>query len=567
MESSKIKMKKIKILLSSEWSKLGTGYGNINKALGNFFIKNKDFETIELASYCFDDNLERFSSDWTVVPAGPNRSNKQLMDQYNSNFYNQFGAYRGDSVIAEWKPDVIIDFRDYWYVTHISYSPLRKYFNFLYVPTIDARPLRPEWIDQLARTDVLNSYTYFGKETIEKECGLKHSAVTPPGVEDDYFELYEKFKGTNKEVFRKKYGLPEKAFILSFVSRNQRRKLFPDVIYCIDELLRNIKEDIPIYVHFHTSYPEKPEGSWELPLYLARVSRPERFLFTYLCDKCKYVFVRTFADGICNCPNCNGSAQMPSPGTGFVDRCSLKEIMYAADVGLLVSIGEGLGMSGPEHKALGNPLLCTEFSAMEEQGYTNDGKQPRYDFQNGDMPYLGGQCVKMGYLWIEPESGQFRAYIDRQDFINKVKNWYNLSKNKEQWAKLQSEAYRCADTTYRWKKTLDTLTEQIYKLGSVQERYLEPAHILPEDQIMNNIRRLPPDKMIDYWYSIINQYMIISPSILAKVKSDIANLATYGYTTLGKSQITIRNMDEAFNFMQAHIQKINAAEQMRTNNV
>ncbi len=554
---------KLKVLLASEWSGLGTGYGNIYKAMGEAFVK-EGFNVTEYASYCFKDNLNRFASDWPVIPAGPDRSNKEEMARYNSNFNFQFGGLYFNDVIASVKPDIVIDWRDPWYSTFIACSPARKYFNFIYIPTIDSRPARPDWIEQFAKADVLNSYTYFGKETIEKECGLKHHAVTAPGVENSFFEMYEKFRGQNKETFRKKFGLPEKSFILSFVSRNQRRKLFGDVIYCIDELIRNTKEEIPIYVHFHTSYPEKPEASWELPLFLARVKHPERFLFTYICARCKYVFCRTFADNIINCPHCQGPSQMPGPSTDFADRETLKEIMYAADIGIQISMGEGFGLGQNEHKSLGNPVLMTQWSAMQEQGTQSDGSLPPYKFENGDLPYLGGQCVAPGYLWIEIESSQFRCYPDRQDFINKVKNWYNLwLHNKDSWSNLQSDAYRCADTTYRWKKTTDKLISQIYELGSTQSRYLAPKQLLPIDQIMKNINGLPPEKRTDYFYAVISPYVVILPSIIAKIKADISNISTYGFTTLGKASVSVRSLEDANNFFAAHLESINEFEEKR----
>ncbi len=550
-----------RILLSSEYSKLGTGYGNCFKNLA-IQLQKRGFEVIEYASYCFADDKSRFASDWEIIPAGPDRNDKKAMEIYNKNTANQFGALFFDEVIAMKKPDIVIDWRDPWYMVHVLFSPARKFYKTIIIPTIDSRPQRPEWLYLFSKADSLNTMSYFGRQTVQEEFDLKPNKVITIGVDESFRKMYENFKGQNKDVFRKKYGLPTTGKIFTFVSRNQRRKLFADVMHCADKL---IDEGLDIYIHFHTSYPDNVGGSWEFPIYLSRMNNPDRFLFTYICHRCKHVMIRTFADAITECPKCHGPMFMPSPQYGFVDRDIQKEIMYAADFGINPAIGGGLEMSISEMKALGNPVISTSWAAMDEQGYRDNGDIPPYQYlsYNGqiDKPYLGGKNCEV-YLWFEIESGQLRAFMNRQSFMDIMKEYYYLKPNQLQ--QLQRDAYNCAKYFYNWNVTGDKFAEIINTMPSSQHLYKYlPGVKLDTKAIINKVRSLPPNMQIYTWYNHIREYMEIEPHLLQKANADLVNLNRFGLSVPMKNVPTFTKVDDAYNFMVYHTEKVNKFYEMR----
>jgi hypothetical protein len=283
-----------------------------------------------------------------------------------------------------------------------------------------------------------------------------------------------------------------------------------------------------------------------------------------MCAKCKHIEVRSFADAIVNCPMCQGPMMLPGPDTGFVDRSVQKEIMYAADAGMNPAIGGGLEFGISENKSLGNPVISIEWAAMHEQGFNSDGSIPDYAFENGEKPYLGGQDVKCGYMWFEPETCQMRAYMDRKDFIEKVLNWYNIWKSdKKKWHTLQEEAHNGTKTIYTWEKTGAKYIQEIESLGSTQDRWKQPIIQLDENAIMEQVKSVPAEQKVVLWYSIVSKHMKVSPDILEKVNADIMSLTRYGITTNSKLGCPFRTMDDIYNFMLNNTRKINVFEKFR----
>ena len=91
---------------------------------------------------------------------------------YNSNANNQFGAWRFDKVVLDFKPDIVLTYRDPWMDMYVSKSPLLPYFHWVWMPTVDSDPQKQSWIEGFAKTDAILCYAEFGEKTLENMEGV-----------------------------------------------------------------------------------------------------------------------------------------------------------------------------------------------------------------------------------------------------------------------------------------------------------------------------------------------------------------------------------------------------------
>ena len=129
-------MIKPRILVCSESSKITSGFGVYNKQLLTGLYQSNKYDVAEFASYGLIGDKETHKIPWkyyaNAVPA-----NDKRIAQYNSQGDNQFGRWRFDRVLVDFKPHIVIDVRDYWMSSFEKTSAFRKYFHWILMPTID----------------------------------------------------------------------------------------------------------------------------------------------------------------------------------------------------------------------------------------------------------------------------------------------------------------------------------------------------------------------------------------------------------------------------------------------
>ena len=96
-----------------------------------------------------------------VVPPGDPRH-----ETYMKSPENQFGRWRFERVLIDFKPDVVIDVRDYWMNSYQQHTPFRPYFHWVLMPTVDSAPQQEGWIDTSLHADAITTYSDFGRDTL-----------------------------------------------------------------------------------------------------------------------------------------------------------------------------------------------------------------------------------------------------------------------------------------------------------------------------------------------------------------------------------------------------------------
>lgn len=291
-------------------------------------------------------------------------------------------------------------------------SPLRPYYKYIYLHPTDSTPPKDEWLDTFFNADVILAQSGFGKQVLEESYGrfLKNLDVVRPGVNPDIF------KPLDKKQLRQKYGLSQDMNLVLSVMRNQRRKLFPDLLDMFSLFLRKCDEQgrhelaQKTFLLLHTSYPDV---GFDIPKHILRNGLSHKVIMTYFCKNCKIFYPDFFQSETTVCKRCRAlAATMPNTQSGISDE-GLCEIYNLADLYIQYSIAGATEMPIAEAKACGLPVFATDYAGMQEQVTGVFGCQP----------------IKVEKFFYEPivETEQVRALPDNNDCADKMIKFFEMS--------------------------------------------------------------------------------------------------------------------------------------------
>lgn len=414
-------MKK-RVLVCSEFTQLHTGYATLCKEL-LLSLKDK-YEVAEFANYC--DPIEHqgliAKTPWRVYPNCPNKNNEQEVKIYNSDPLNVFGKWKFEHVINDFKPHIVIVCSDYWMASYINESPLRRFFNFVWMAPCDSYPQHEEWIDNFATCDGITTYTEWGKKILESQ-GIKVYGITSPGCDS-------KIQPLNKDEVKKHFGLNGKT-IIGTVMRNQKRKLFPDLFEAFRKYLDK-SNDASTFLYCHTSYPDV---GFNIPKLLLEQGLGSKVLFTYRCTKCKKFFP-AFFQGVCTqCIHCHDlSARFINVSNG-VNTDELNIIYNLFDLYIQPCTFEGFGRPVIEAACCNIPIAATDFSATKD---ITDKITTAYK-------------IKVLRTTLEQETERQIPTLSIDSIVDIFEQFCSLPKMLQ--AKLGYETGNLARSSYNWDKT------------------------------------------------------------------------------------------------------------------
>jgi glycosyltransferase involved in cell wall biosynthesis len=394
-------MTKKKILWVGESSFVNSGYGIYTRELLSRLIKTGKYEVAELSCYGNPADPRNKSLPWRIYGNMP--MNDQEAQQYQSNNYNQFGMWRFDQTCVDFKPTHILSIRDNWMDSHILHSPLRRLFSTVMMPTTDSNPLLEEWIADYIDVNTILTYVEYGKKVLEEESGGLIKVFNVPGMGVD-LNIFKPI--INKKEHRQKFGLDPNCYIIGTVMRNQRRKLYPDLIQSFAKFC----EQYPaignkIYLYLHVSYPDL---GWDIPRLIRESGISHKILVTYLCKNCKQITILPFQDAKTSCLHCGGECALPNVYSG-VTHNQLSEIYNLFDLYVQYAIAESWGSPVAEAASCGIPFMACNYSAMESLN-----------------KLLQGIPINILKYYREPESHAYRVYPDDNDFISKLYGFFSL---------------------------------------------------------------------------------------------------------------------------------------------
>lgn len=450
--------RKTRILWCGEASFLNTGYAIYAKEVLQRLHQTGKYEIAELACYAQNDSSEIDSVPWHVYPNMPN--NEQERSMYLSDGRNQFGAWKFEHVCLDFLPDVVIDIRDWWMCEYQERSPFRRFYHWAIMPTVDSQPQQEQYINTYMNADSVFTYSEFGKEVLEKDSNnyIKVKDITPPAADYSILKPSE-----NRAEHRSKFGFLDNVKIIGTVMRNQRRKLYPNLMESFKKLIESDKAIAEnTFLYLHTSYPDI---GWDIPYLLKKYNIGKNTLFTYKCQNCNSFFPSFYSGFKTACQNCSGLAVLPSTNFGLTTK-ELSDVMNFFDLYVQYSICEGFGMPQVEAAACGIPVLTVRYSAMESVGKN-----------------IGADFIDVKSMFWDCNTQSQRAIPDDEQLTEKMRSFISMPKAMR--AKKGMDTYARTITEYDWDKTAKKWDKHLMSVEideSMETTWLSPPTIIDKNK-------------------------------------------------------------------------------------
>jgi len=525
---------KLKILMCSEASFINSGFGKYAYEILSRWHKTNKYVVAEFASYGMVNDPRDKNIDW-IYYANAVRDGDPRYKEYMSRTDNQFGRWRFEKVLLDFKPDVVVDVRDFWMTGYQSISPLRPYFHHVLMPTVDSAPQQEEWIDIFLSTDAIFTYSDWGANVLKKQTNnqIKYIGTTSPGVNLDIFDIKD------TKSIRKQFGIPENCFIFGSVMRNQKRKLIPELFSSLKQILSSLEaksNDTKVYLYLHTTYPDM---GWDIPELLIQYGVSNNVLFTYLCKHCQHVEACVFSGAQKVCTKClNKASQFPSVSNGVSDS-QLSDIYNIFDMYVQYAICEGFGMPQVEAGACGIPIATVNYSAMVDV-----------------INKLNAYKINVQSYFKELETKAIRVYPNNNDLIKIILDFMNKPipiRNKErlQTRQLTEQYYNWDNITKVWEEYFDTL--------EFRADWTKPLQILPKAKKIQANNFMTVANLCNN--HIKNAELLSSHKFLNMLQN-----ADYGFSHNSPTQISTFAIDNIYDYVNTMIDNNNKSEEARKSN-
>ena len=291
---------KKKILWQSNYPKLWTGLGKNTKYVLDYLYRTGKFDITLYAMGLPYEHPDFARFPYKVIGSLP--MNQQELDRINANEpYRRacsYGAFYIDKVIKETKADVWIGSDDWWaFGKSYIEKPWFDKINSIFHITLDSIPLIKEAVELAPRVKHFYCWTDFATKEMHR-LGHKHvKTLTGCISEKDFF----RFDENKRKELRRRFSLPEDAFIIGMDSRNQLRKEFPALLEGFSMFLRQNPTIKNAFLFLITTHNE----GWSIPRYLKEFKIPKQnFLALYLCRACQKTQVRMLEGQDLDCKFC-----------------------------------------------------------------------------------------------------------------------------------------------------------------------------------------------------------------------------------------------------------------------
>jgi glycosyltransferase involved in cell wall biosynthesis len=457
------------VLWVGEASFLSTGYSTYGLQLLRRLHAARKYDICELGSFAPPDDTRWADLPWKSRSAVPHTDEERRL--FDATQQLPFGEWVFDQICREHRPDIVFSIRDPWMDEYIARSKFRRLFEWHYMPTVDAEPQEKQWLELYRNPDRLYTYSEWAANVLSDLPNLRGTAS--PGADPDVFKPV-----VNRRDHRQKMGIDPDAVIVGTVMRNQRRKLYPDLIESFARLLEIAPADLArrAYLYLHTSWPDL---GWNIPALILRHNLSGRVLMTYYCKACGTSYPSHFQDSLAVCRVCGQKAcGLPNSGLG-VSSQTLNEIYNLFDVYVQYSCSEGFGMPMVEAAAAGVPVFAVDYSAMSDV-----------------VRKLTGTPIKVQRFFYEPETGRRFALPDNADFVEKLATFLLKPVAARLNAGLRSR--RAAEKHYSWDACAATWDRGFEEVPPMDpNRWVAPR---PQFTPKTNIPDLPDEVFIRWGF-------------------------------------------------------------------
>ena len=353
--------KKKKLLFQTDYSLAKTGFGRNAKILLEYLHNTGKYDLVHYVVGLNYSNPELKRTPWKSIGCLPDdqQEMQQLQKDPNVARLASYGAHYIDRVIKEEKPDVYIATQDIW---GVDFAIEKKWWNKITSviwTTLDSLPILPTAVE---KADKIKNYWIWSNFAVKALHGLKHKHVKQvSGVINE--KEFHRLDDAKRKDLRKTHKIPEDAFVIGFVFRNQLRKSVPNLLQGYKKF-KEANPDKKTFLLFHTHFGE----GWNIHRQANEhgVDKKE-ILTTYVCRACLGYEVKPFTEQDLDCKLCSAlkSQVTTSPQAG-VDESELNEIYNLMDVYAHPFTSGGQEIPIQEAKLVELITLVTSYSCGED---------------------------------------------------------------------------------------------------------------------------------------------------------------------------------------------------------
>jgi len=335
-----------------------------------------------------------------------------------------FGKNDWIGAFTKSQPDVVISLGDAHMVDVLG--RIQRPLWIMYYP-LDGDPISQLIGSVIKSADVPLAMAKYGELLTEKQIGIK------PNYIPHFYRPEEFYPLDNKAELRKKYGIPEDAFVIGSLARLNPRKHHQRLLYTFRKLMdQNPDRQLILYLHLDPQDPimfSDPNSNYQ---------------FLELID------TLGLKDNVMITPGNHYHSGVPVE--------VLNELLNTFDVHTIPTGGEGFGVPFLESAATGIPNVATLYTTTAEHLLAVD---PYTDEYHTDIDKMRGIPVKYSHLYMELAQVQkawididayvtaFQTYLDDPKLLERhgknaqeyVEMWYAYDVIMERWDELLSKIY------------------------------------------------------------------------------------------------------------------------------
>lgn len=338
-------MRKKRILFQSDFTLAKTGFGRAMKTLLSNLYKTGKYELHHVCCGVHEGSPELQATPWNSYGGVPSN---QLQLQEISKDPNQarllgYGAHTIDEHIKNIKPDVYIGVQDFWGLDYnIDKNWFKKINSCLWI-TLDSLPILPAALKKAKEIKNYWVWSNFAEKELHR-LGHNHVKTIHGPIDDSKFC---RLSDEKRKELRVKNNLPEDAFIIGFVFRNQLRKLVPNLMEGY-KMWRDAHPEIKnAYLLLHTNFSE----GWNIKAQADQYGvDTKEILTTYICRSCRRYEVKTFDDRTEKFKKENGNFILDEDGRKIEEPLDPqnKNCNFCKTASSQVTTGVGFGVSEEE---------------------------------------------------------------------------------------------------------------------------------------------------------------------------------------------------------------------------
>lgn len=282
-------MRKKRVLFLTDYAGAFTGFGKQCKLLLTYLYKTGKYDILNAAQGTPKNGPHNHKYPWKTTGVLPDNPQKiqQINQDPNLARNAAYGALEINNIVKDFKPDVIFSVNDTWGSQFVIDMPFFKKIPTVCWNTFDSLPLLPDTIQKANQITHYWTWSDFARKEFHK-LGFNHVKNQYPLVNTNNFY---KLPDSKISEIKMKFGLPQDAFIIGFVFRNQLRKLVNTQIEAYALFKKHNPEIKNTFLYTHTHYGE----GWDIHRLCQQYGvDPREVLCTYVCKETRQYFIAPF---------------------------------------------------------------------------------------------------------------------------------------------------------------------------------------------------------------------------------------------------------------------------------